>query len=85
MIKEVTTKSGFTVSVETDKLDDMEFVEALADLQHDDFGMPRVVRMVLDEDDKKRLYDHVRTPAGNVPIEAFTREFTEILELLGKN
>lgn len=83
MIKEVKTKSGFSVSVDTDKLDDMELVEALAELNENDIAMPKVATMVLGKGDKRRLYDHLRTEKGNVPVEAFTSEFTEIMELLG--
>lgn len=83
MIKEITTKSGFSVSVDTDKLDDMELVEALAELNENDIAMPKVATMVLGKEDKCRLYDHLRTEKGNVPVEAFTNEFTEIMELLG--
>ena len=83
MIKEITTKSGFSVSVDTDKLDNMELVEALAELNENDIAMPKVATMVLGNEDKYRLYDHLRTEKGNVPTEAFTNEFTEILELLG--
>lgn len=83
MIKEITTKSGFSVSVDTDKLDDMELVEALAELNENDIYMPKVATMVLGKEDKSRLYDHLRTEKGNVPVGAFTNEFTEIMELLG--
>lgn len=84
MIETITTKSGYTVSVETDKLDNMEFVDALAKLQTDDLELPHVVDMILAAEDKARLYDHVREN-GRVPISKFTEEFGEILKLLGKN
>lgn len=84
MIKTITTKSGYTVSVETDKLDDMEFVDALAKLQKDDLEIPHVVDMILNAEDKARLYDHVREN-GRVPIAKFVQEFSEVLRLLEKN
>lgn len=85
MIKTVTTKSGFTVSVETDKIDNMEFMDVLVKLQTDDLQLPRAVDMILDPNDKARLYDHVRTEDGRVPILKFAAEFNEVMDLLGKN
>lgn len=85
MIKTVTTKSGYTVSVETDKMDDMAYIDALAQLQTDDLKLPYVVDMILNPEDKTRLYDHVRTEDGRVPILKFAAEFGEVLNLLGKN
>ena len=85
MIKTVTTESGYTVSVEEEKLDDMRFVDALAELQDNGLALPRVMDMVFTEEDKQRLYDHVRADDGRVPIEKTTSEFCEVLRALEKN
>lgn len=85
MVKKVTTESGYTVSVEEEKLDDMRFVDALAELQENGLALPRVMNMVFTEEDKKRLYDHVATDDGRVPIEKATAEFCEVLRELEKN
>lgn len=85
MVKKVTTESGYTVSVEEEKLDDMRFVDALAELQENGLALPRVMNMVFTEADKKRLYDHVATDDGRVPIEKATAEFCEVLRALEKN
>lgn len=83
MMKEITTTSGFSISIDADTLDNMELVEAMAELNEDDLAMPKVAAMVLGKDGKKQLYDHLRTEKGNVPVKAFTDELAEILELLG--
>ena len=48
-------------------------------------ALPRVMDMVFTEEDKQRLYDHVRTDDGRVPIEKTTSEFCEVLRALEKN
>ena len=85
MIKTVTTESGYTVSVDEEKLDDMRFVDALAELQDNGLALPRVMDMVFTEEDKQRLYDHVRTDDGRVLIEKTTSELCEVLRALEKN
>ena len=85
MIKTVTTESGYTVSVDEEKLDDMRFVDALAELQDNGLALPRVMDMVFTEEDKQRLYDHVRTDDGRVPIEKTTSELCEVVRALEKN
>lgn len=85
MVKTVTTKSGYTVSVDEEKLDDMRFVDALAELKDDGLALPRVMGMIFTAEDKKRLYEHVSTDDGRVPIEKTTAEFCEVLRALEKN
>ena len=48
-------------------------------------ALPRVMDMVFTEEDKQRLYDHVRTDDGRVPIEKTTSELCEVLRALEKN
>ena len=84
-MKTVTTKSGYTVSVDEECLDNMELIDALAELQNNEMTLPRVVNMIFTAEDKKRLYDHVRTEDGRVPVQRFTEEFSEVLGMLGKN
>lgn len=82
MTKEITTKSGFSVSADTDMLDNVELLDALAELYESGLGMSKIVTMLLGADGKKRLYDHVRTEKGTVPSEALMDELSEIMELL---
>lgn len=85
-MKEITTKSGFCVSIDMDVLDNMELLDALAELEENELATSKVAKMVLGADNKKRLYDHLRTDKGNVPVEAFYAELTEIMgELDVKN
>lgn len=74
-----TTKSGFEFSVPEDVVNDMELFEALCDLDDGDAtAVVPVVRRVLGNQ-KKALYDHLRTDAGRVPVDKVAEEIADIL------
>lgn len=84
MIKEITTKSGFKCKVDDTVLDDMELVDAMAASQEEDpLQITVVIKKILGEKTKAKLYDHVRAKDGRVPVEAATNEVVEIFEALG--
>lgn len=83
MIKEITTKSGFKISMNPDVADNMELLDALAQANDDGISIVKVANMLLGTDDKRRLYDHLRTDDGRVPMEPFMAEIEEILNSLG--
>lgn len=83
MIKEITTKSGFKISMNPDVTDNMELVDALAQANDDGISIVKVANMLLGEDDKRRLYDHLRADDGRVPMEPFMAEIEEILNSIG--
>ena len=73
-----TTRSGFEFSVPEDVANDMELFEALCDLDNGDAtAVVPVVRAVLG-DQKKALYDHLRTN-GRVPVDDVVNEIADIL------
>ena len=45
--------------------------------------MPKLCKMLLGEEQKKRLYDHLRSEDGRVPIEATTNAIQEIFNSPG--
>ena len=84
-----TTKSGFDYEVDESAFDDMEFIDALADVNSGRDGMQisTAIRKVFDEEQRKRLYDHVRDEKGRVPTLPTVQILTEIIEASvdGKN
>ena len=73
------TKSGFAYQLPEGFEDDMELLELLT--QMDDGNMtvvPKVLTRMLGEAQKKRLYDHVRTETGRVPMTAIADELAQI-------
>lgn len=75
------TESGFVFNIEVERLDNMELIDALAELEDDPLQISTVIRLLLGKEDKKRLYDHVRTDGGMVPSGLVEKELGEIFTL----
>ena len=79
-----TTQSGFSFSIPEENLDNMELLDALADLnENDPLQVSTVCRLLLGKDQRRLLYDHLRTPEGNVPIQAVTEAIGEFFNACG--
>lgn len=78
------TKSGFKFQLNEEAMNDMEFIELLAKTEESVTALPKVIEMVLGEDQKKKLYDHIRTKDGRVPLEAVNDEISEIFDIAGE-
>lgn len=75
------TKSGFKFEIDPDEVNDIEFLERLGDAGEDVSKMPRIMKEILGEDQRKRMYDHIRNEKGKVPIDTAMDIFTEILTI----
>ena len=84
MERTITLKNGFEATINDSALDDMELVDLLGELEDDPMKIGKVVSKVLGEQ-KKALYDHVRTDDGRVPVASLTDAITEIFEALGED
>lgn len=73
------TKSGFEFNLDETRLDNMEFIDALAEAEENGLAFSKVVKLMFDEDQRKALYDHLRTEDGRVPLEAVVNTVTEIM------
>lgn len=84
-IKKGTLENGFKFAVDTDVLDDMELVDDMAEAQGDNpLKIVSVLNKILGEDQKARLYDHVRDEkTGRVPSEAVSNALAELMDKLG--
>lgn len=81
------TSSGFEFQLEEHVLDNMELLDAIVEADENPTVIPKIVNMVLGKEGKKRLYDHLRTEKGNVPIMAVASKVAEIFRCnqQGKN
>lgn len=81
----ITTQSGFTCDLPDNAADNMEIVDALAEMQSDSdmLAVSRVLRLLLGDANRKALYDHLRVD-GRVPIEAVSAEISDIFAALGQ-
>lgn len=78
------TKSGFKFNVSKDVLDDMRLIEAIREADENPLKVLDVVDLILGEN-KEKLYDHVKTEDGRVPVGAVQAEITEIFKAFGQN
>lgn len=81
------TSSGFAFEIEDHVLDSMELLDTITEADENPAAISKVVRMILPADQRKKLYDHLRTEKGNVPIMAVAKEVAEIFNTnqQGKN
>ena len=77
------TSTGFEFDIEDERLDDMELVDIMAEIDENPLLMQKLCKMLLGEEQKKRLYDHLRSEDGRVPIEATTNAIQEIFNSPG--
>lgn len=78
------TQSGFEFEIDSVTLDDMEFVDALADTMNDNpLAFSAVCAKLFGAEQKKKLYDHLRTD-GRVPLEAISNEIADVFKALGE-
>ena len=80
------TKTGFAYQLDDDAMNNMELVDAMAEL--DDgvhpFALSRVCLLLLGKDQRRRLYDHIRTEDGRVPPQAMGEEIADIIRGFGE-
>jgi len=79
------TKSGFAYALDKDVMNNMELVDALAEMQEENpLSVSRVLNLILDKNQKQRLYNHVRTESGRVSMEKIIEELGEIFSAFGQ-
>ncbi len=77
----IKTKSGFTIDVDENVIDDAELLDMLVELDEENFTVfPTILKKLLGADGKKKLYDHIRNEAGRVPYTALTAEINDIMQ-----
>jgi len=80
----VVTDSGFEVEVDAETLQDsMEFLDAIIAADSGDLkGIPTLMSIMLNQDDKKRLYEHCHVD-GRTSIRKINTEIKDILSKMG--
>ena len=74
------TKSGFQYEVTDETLNDFQLIEVLADVDKNPLLLPKLVKMLLGDEQKEKLMDHLRTEKGSVPLDAVSVEIMEIFQ-----
>lgn len=79
------TSSGFEFSLNENVLDNMELVDALAETEADNpLAVSKACLLLLGPELRKKLYNHLRTEDGRVPVELVSTEMVEIFSAFGK-
>lgn len=74
------TESGFEYKVNEDVLDDMEIIDLLSSIDEGEVqNLTKAADKILGVEQRKKLYDHIRTEDGRVPVAKFSEEFFDIL------
>ena len=71
-------KSGFEYKIEEHRLDNMELLDAISEVDQNPMVLPKILNMLLGLEQRKALYDHLRTENGNVPIVAVSNAVAEL-------
>lgn len=82
------TADGFEIELDENVLDDAELLDALGGMEDGDvFDMGRLAQRLLGKAGRKKLYDHLRTSEGRVPVAAVATALGELLHSFtaGKN
>lgn len=73
-------KSGFEYRIEESALDNMELLDLIVEVDKNPLAISKVVKMLLGEEQRNNLYDHLRTEKGNVPVMAVSEAVAEIFQ-----
>lgn len=79
------TKTGFEFALDETVVDDMFFIETLAEADKGKYlAVASVLTMLLGEEQKKKLYEHVKDEKGHARVDDVFRETQEILTKIGE-
>lgn len=74
------TKSGFEYHLEQARLENYELFEAFSELEASPLVLPKVVKLILGDEQTKELKNHLRATDGTVSTEKMEAEITEIFK-----
>jgi hypothetical protein len=79
-----TTKSGFKFEVNEEAVKSMEFIDLVAELDEKPMLIGKVVSFMLGEDQKEKLYKHVRGDKKYTPAKDVDKEVNEIFDIINE-
>lgn len=84
-MKKIVLENGLELEVNESALNNMELFDAMAEMTEGNaLALSNVVKLMLGNDNRKKLYDYVRKEDGTVPVEQIDKCVTEIMNLLGE-
>lgn len=79
----VELKNGFKAKIDPSKLDDMYFIEAMAEMETNIVKLSDVCSMLLGEEQKMKMYKSLEEKDGRVPLDSINDAITEIMTKAG--
>ena len=77
--------NGLKLEVNEQSLNNMELLDALEEMTSgNELAMSKVVKLMLGNENRKKLYDSIRHKDGRVPLEEVDKCLTEIMHLMGE-
>lgn len=73
-----TTSTGFKFYLDKKRLGNYEFIEAIAEVDDNPLVLPKVVKLLLGDNQADKLKNHVRDEDGIVSTEKMMSEIQEI-------
>ena len=77
--KKKKTSTGFVYSIDENVLNNFELLDLFAEVDENPLLLPKLIKILLGEEGKKALYDHVRLEDGTVPTDKIGKELVEII------
>lgn len=77
--KKKKTSTGFVYSIDENVLNNFELLDLFAEVDENPLLLPKLIKILLGEEGKKALYDHVRLEDGTVPADKIEKELVEII------
>ena len=86
MVKRITLQNGFKCSIDDQRLDDMELLEDLVEVDEGNIlKLPAVIDKILGVEQKKKLYNKLRDKkTGIVSSEVVAEAFQELMERMSE-
>lgn len=75
-----TTSSGFEFTIEKERLDDWELLEAIRESENNSLAIIDVSKLLLGDAQYKNLKSYIKEKNGSLKVEVMTKEITEILK-----
>ncbi len=72
------TKSGFKYEISDENVNDWELFKIMAEIDENSFLLPKLLKMLLGEEQNRALEEHLRGENGKISIEAMQGAVTEI-------
>lgn len=72
------TKSGFKYEISDENVNNYELFEVMSEIDENPLLLPKLLKLLLGEEQKQALIEHLRDDNGKVTMEAIQGAVTEI-------